>query len=97
MGMRILGWGTALPEKVVTNADLEKTLDTSDQWIVERSGIRERHIGASTAEIAIDAGRAALDHAGVDPGTIDLTILATTTPDQSVPATSAHVHQGIEL
>jgi len=97
MGMRILGWGTALPEKIVTNADLEKTLDTSDDWIVERSGIRERHIGDSTAEIAIAAGRAALDHAGVDPASIDLMILATTTPDQSVPATSAHVHQELGL
>jgi 3-oxoacyl-[acyl-carrier-protein] synthase-3 len=67
MGMRILGWGTALPENVVTNADLEKTLDTSDEWIVERSGIRTRHIGTSTAELAIGAGRAALAHAQVDP------------------------------
>ncbi len=97
MGMRILGWGTALPEKVVTNADLEKTLDTSDEWIVERSGIRERRIGESTAEIAIAAGRAALDKAGVDPASIDLMILATTTPDQSVPATSARVHQELGL
>ena len=67
MGMRILGWGSALPDKVVTNADLEKTLDTSDEWIVERSGIRERHIGESTAEVAIEAGRAALAQARVDP------------------------------
>ena len=97
MGMRILGWGTALPDKVVTNSDLEKTLDTSDEWIVERSGIRERHIGESTAEIAIAAGRAALDRAGVDAESIDLMILATTTPDQSVPATSAHVHHELGL
>ena len=97
MGTRILGWGTALPDKIVTNADLEKTLDTSDEWIVERSGIRERRIGDSTAELAIVAGRAALKKAEVDPSSIDLLILATTTPDQTVPATSAHVHAELAL
>lgn len=97
MGMRILGWGTALPDKVVTNSDLEKTLDTSDEWIVERSGIRERRIGDSTAELAIAAGRNALAQADIDPASIDLMILATTTPDQTVPATSAHVHHALEL
>jgi 3-oxoacyl-[acyl-carrier-protein] synthase-3 len=97
MGMRILGWGAALPDKVVTNHDLEKTLDTSDEWIVDRSGIRERRIGNSTAELAIAAGRAALAKAAIDPATIDLMILATTTPDQTVPATSAHVHHELGL
>ncbi len=97
MGMRILGWGTALPDKVVTNKDLEKTLDTSDAWIVERSGIRERRIGDSTAELAIGAGRNALAQARLDPASIDLMILATTTPDQTVPATSAHVHHALGL
>ena len=97
MGMRILGWGTALPDRVVTNHDLEKTLDTSDQWIVERSGIRERRIGDSTAAFAIAAGRAALDSAGVEPSSVDLMVLATTTPDQQVPATSAHVHHELGL
>ena len=97
MGMRILGWGTALPEKVVTNADLEKTLDTSNQWIVERTGIRTRHIGDSTAELAIGAGRAALQHANIDPASIDLLVLATTTPDKTVPATSSHVHADLGL
>lgn len=95
--MRILGWGTALPDKVVTNLDLEKTLDTSDQWIVERSGISERRIGTSTAELAIAAGRNALTQANVDPASVDLMILATTTPDQTVPATSAHVHHALGL
>jgi 3-oxoacyl-[acyl-carrier-protein] synthase-3 len=97
MGTRILGWGTALPNKVVTNHDLEKTLDTSDEWIVDRSGIRERRIGDSTAELAIAAGREALARADIDPASIDLMILATTTPDQTVPATSAHVHHELEL
>jgi len=95
--MRILGWGTALPDKVVTNKGLEKTLDTSDAWIVERSGIRERRIGDSTAELAIGAGRNALAQARLDPASIDLMILATTTPDQTVPATSAHVHHALGL
>jgi 3-oxoacyl-[acyl-carrier-protein] synthase-3 len=97
MGMRILGWGTALPDKVVTNADLERTLDTSDDWITERTGIRERRIGTSTADLAIAAGRAALDHAGVDPASIDLLVLATTTADKQVPATSSHVHAELGL
>jgi len=97
MGTRILGWGTALPAKVITNHDLEKTLDTSDEWIVERSGIRERRIGDSTAELAIAAGHHALAQANIDPASIDLMILATTTPDQTVPATSAHVHHELRL
>ena len=91
MGIRLVGWGTALPDKVITNADLEARLDTSDEWITERSGIKERRIGDSCAELAIAAGRGALDRAGVSAGEIDLLALATTTPDQSVPATSAHV------
>ncbi|MCB9724633.1 MAG: ketoacyl-ACP synthase III [Spirochaetaceae bacterium] len=97
MGMRILGWGTALPDKVVTNEDLERTLDTSDEWIVDRSGIRERRIGESTAALAAAAGRKALERAGVEASSIDLLILATTTPDQTVPATSAAVHRALGL
>jgi 3-oxoacyl-[acyl-carrier-protein] synthase-3 len=91
MGMRILGWGSALPRKTITNADLEAQLDTSDKWIVERTGIRERRIGDTTAELAVAAGREALAHAGADAASIDLVILCTTTPDRTVPATSASV------
>jgi 3-oxoacyl-[acyl-carrier-protein] synthase-3 len=90
-GARITGWGVALPDKVVTNADLENMLDTSDEWITERTGIRERRIGGTTAGLAVEAGQAALDKAGVAAGDIDLLVLATTTPDQAVPATSAQV------
>jgi 3-oxoacyl-[acyl-carrier-protein] synthase-3 len=90
-GIRITGWGTALPEKVVTNTDLEGWLDTSDEWIRERTGIHERRIGGTTAGLAAEAGRAALERAGCDPADIDLLLLATTTPDQAVPATSAAV------
>ena len=97
MGTRILGWGIGLPDKIVTNADLEKTLDTSDQWIVERSGIRERRIGTSTAELGVAACRAALVQAGVEAASIDLTILCTTTPDQTVPASSAQLHDELGL
>jgi len=95
--MRILGWGVALPEKVVTNEDLEKTLDTDAKWIFERSGIRERRIGQRTADLAIAAGKSALEQTGVDPTSVGLMILATTTPDHTVPATSAHVHQALGL
>src|SRR3954471_22860608 len=100
-GAAIAGWGGALPDKVVTNADLERTLDTTDQWIVERSGIRERRIvprpgedgtgPTNTAELAVAAGQRALTPAGLSPADIDLLVLATTTPDQTVPATSAAV------
>jgi 3-oxoacyl-[acyl-carrier-protein] synthase-3 len=91
------GWGMALPDKVVTNADLEATLDTSDQWIVERSGIRERRIGGTTSGLAVTAGRAALDRAGADPASVGLLVLATSTPDQTLPATSATVQHQLGL
>jgi 3-oxoacyl-[acyl-carrier-protein] synthase-3 len=97
MGLRIVGWGTALPEKILTNRDLEAQLDTSDEWIRERTGIRERRIGDSTADLAIEAGREALEHAGVDPASIDMLVLCTTTPDQTVPATSARVHEALGI
>ena len=93
----ITGWGRALPEKVVTNADLEKTLDTSDEWIRERTGIERRHIGGTTASLSIESGRKAIEMSGVDPLTIDALILSTTTPDRTVPATSATVQHGLGL
>ena len=90
-GAIITGWGTALPDKIVTNADLALTLDTSDEWIQERTGIRERRVGGSTAGLAAEAGRKALAAAGVDPADVDLIVLATTTPDETMPATAATV------
>ena len=93
----ITGWGRALPEKVVTNADLEKTLDTSDEWIRERTGIERRHIGGTTASLSIESGRKAIEMSGVDPSTFDALILSTTTPDRTVPATSATVQHGLGL
>ena len=94
---RVSGWGTALPDKVVTNADLEATLDTSDAWIVERTGIRERHIGGTTAELAVEAGRAAMDRAGVSPTDIDLVLLCTTTADEAVPSTASTVQDRLGI
>jgi 3-oxoacyl-[acyl-carrier-protein] synthase-3 len=91
-GSVIAGWGTALPEKVVTNAEFESRLDTTDAWIVERTGIRERRFGGTTSSLAVEAGAAAITKAGLSPSDIDLLILSTTTPDKTVPATSSTVH-----
>ena len=91
--MRITGWGGALPDKVVTNDDLAATLDTSDSWIVERTGIRERRIGGTTAGLAAEAGAQALAGAGLTGADIDVLVLATSTPDQTLPGSSAHVHE----
>ena len=93
----VTGWGIAVPDKVVTNDDLSVTLDTNDAWIQERTGIRERRIGGTTSQLAIEAGLAALAKAGRRPDEIDAVILATTTPDQMVPATSATVQDGIGI
>ena len=97
VGAKIIGWGTALPGKVVTNEDLSKTMDTSDEWIRERTGIERRHIGGSTASLSIESGRKAIEMAGVDPLSIDALVLSTTTPDRTVPATSAAVQHGLGL
>jgi 3-oxoacyl-[acyl-carrier-protein] synthase III len=94
-GLAIAGWGTALPDKTITNADLEARLDTSDAWIVERTGIRERRIGETTAALAIEAGERAITHAGIEPGDIDLVLLCTTTPDETVPATASTVQHAL--
>jgi 3-oxoacyl-[acyl-carrier-protein] synthase III len=88
---RITGTGRYLPEKVVTNKDLEKTVDTTDQWIVERTGIKQRHIAADdeyTCDLAENAARNALDMAGLKPQDIDLVVVATTTADQVFPSTA---------
>ena len=90
-GMAVTGLGSALPPTVLTNHDLEQTLDTSDAWITERTGIRERRVGGSTGALAVEAARAALADAGVEPSSVDLLILATETPDALMPATSAAV------
>ncbi len=90
----ILGTGSALPKRRVTNAELAETVDTSDEWIVERTGIRARHIageGETTASLGAEAARKALEAAGVDASEIGLIILATATPDQTFPASATKV------
>jgi 3-oxoacyl-[acyl-carrier-protein] synthase-3 len=94
-GAVITGWGIALPDTVVTNADLEARLDTSDEWITERTGIKERRVGGTTASLAIEAGAAALACASRDGADIDQLVLATTTPDQQMPATATIVQAGL--
>ena len=93
----ITGWGTALPEKVLTNDDLSKMMDTSDDWIRERTGIHQRHVGGSTASLSVESGRRAIEMAGIDPLSIDALVLSTTTPDRAVPATSARVQHELGL
>jgi 3-oxoacyl-[acyl-carrier-protein] synthase-3 len=96
-GIRITGWGIAVPDKVVTNDDMAASLDTSDEWIVERTGIRERHIGGTTSGLAIEAAREALACAGRTPDEIDNLVLATTTADAIVPGTAPTVQHGIGM
>jgi 3-oxoacyl-[acyl-carrier-protein] synthase-3 len=106
-GCAITGWGTALPPTVVTNEDLKSIFETSDEWIYERSGIRSRHTATgpfvpdapdpnprelgTTASLALDAGRRAIDAAGVAPHDVGTLILCTSTPDLAIPATSSAV------
>jgi len=90
----ILGCGSYLPDQVVTNEDLAKRIDTTDEWIVARTGIRQRHIAPpeqNTSDLALKAAERALEHAGVAPSEVDILILATTTPDQTFPATATKV------
>jgi len=96
-GARFTGWGTALGHKTVSNTDLEQTIDTNDEWIRERTGIHRRHIGGTTAELSTISGSQALTMAGIDPRSIDALVLATTTPDRTVPATSATVQNNLGL
>jgi 3-oxoacyl-[acyl-carrier-protein] synthase-3 len=89
-----------LPERILTNAELATRLDTSDEWIVQRTGIRERHVAAEgefTSHLAIKAARAALHHARLDAQAIDLIVLATSTPDNTFPATAVAVQDGLGI
>ncbi len=95
---QIIGWGAYVPRRVVTNADIAELVDTSDEWIVERTGIRERRLAApeeTTASMAIAAAERALASASADPLAIDLIIVATATPDYMFPATACLVQRGI--
>nr|WP_137677943.1 beta-ketoacyl-ACP synthase III [Parerythrobacter lutipelagi] len=95
---QIRGSGSALPQQVVTNADLADRVETSDEWIVERTGIRQRYIageGETTSTLATEAARNALAAADIDPASIDLIILATATPDHTFPATATQVQKAL--
>ncbi|SDO15644.1 3-oxoacyl-[acyl-carrier-protein] synthase-3 [Methylobacterium phyllostachyos] len=96
----VVGTGSCLPEQVVTNADLAERVDTSDEWIVQRTGIRQRHIaapGETTSVLGARAARAALDDAGLTGDDIDLVICATSTPDHTFPATATQIQAALGI
>lgn len=96
----VRGVGSYLPERVLTNAELAKKVDTSDEWIVQRTGIRQRHIAAEgelTSDLAVKAARRAMSAAGMDIADIDLIIVATTTPDMTFPATATLVQEKLGM
>jgi 3-oxoacyl-[acyl-carrier-protein] synthase III len=96
----IEGVGSAVPKRVMTNADISKIVDTSDEWIVERTGIKARHIaaeGETTSTLAVEAATRALEHAGLSPADVDLIIVATSTPDKTFPATATQVQAALGI
>ena len=96
----VLGCGSYLPRKVLTNAELAARVETTDEWIVQRTGIRQRHIAAEgefTSHLAINAARAALANAGIDAQSIDLIVLGTSTPDNTFPATAVAVQAALGI
>ncbi len=96
----VLGCGSYLPARILSNDELAKSVQTTDEWIVQRTGIRERHIAAAgelTSDLALNAARAALANARVEPASIDLIVLATSTPDQTFPATAVSVQAGLGI
>ena len=100
MYSRIAGTGKYLPERVLTNADLEKMVETSDEWIKSRTGIELRHIAADneyTSDLAYKAALAALESAGVTPGDIDLVLVGTTTPDLIFPNVACLVQEKLGI
>jgi 3-oxoacyl-[acyl-carrier-protein] synthase-3 len=99
-GLRFLSTGAALPEKVLTNADLEKMVETSDEWITDRTGIKERRVAApdqATSDLSAEAARRAMADAGVSPEDIDLIIVATTTPDHLFPSVACLVQKSLSI
>jgi 3-oxoacyl-[acyl-carrier-protein] synthase-3 len=96
----VLGCGSYLPSRILSNDELARAVDTTDEWIVQRTGIHERHIaapGEMTSDLALHAARAALANAHVDAGTIDLIVLGTSTPDQTFPASAVTVQAGLGI
>ncbi len=98
--IKIMGTGSYLPEKILTNADLEKMVETSDEWITKRTGIKERHIAAddqATSDMGIIAAERAIENAGIDKKEIDMIIFGTITPDHAFPSTAIYVQRGLGL
>ncbi|GLR22582.1 MULTISPECIES: beta-ketoacyl-ACP synthase III [Alphaproteobacteria] len=96
----VRGFGAALPKRVVTNRELEETVDTSDEWIVQRTGIRQRYVageGETTASLGAEAAQNALDNAGLTVADIDLIICATSTPDNTFPATAVNIQNRLGM
>lgn len=96
----VAGTGSYLPENLVSNTELEKTVDTSDEWIIARTGIRQRHIAAEgemTSDLALKAAQRALESAGLSGSDIDLIVLATSTPDQTFPATATRIQAALGM
>lgn len=96
----VRGFGASLPKRVMTNSEMEEKVDTSDEWIVQRTGIRQRHIagdGETTASLGEAAARAALTNAGLTPADLDLIILATSTPDNTFPATAVNIQNRLGM
>ncbi len=96
----VRGFGSALPKKVLTNREMEELVDTTDEWIVQRTGIRQRYIageGETTASLGEAAARAALDNAKLTPGDIDMIIVATSTPDNTFPATAVNIQNRLGM
>ena len=96
-GATITGWGTALPGTVLGNDELARRFGTTPAWIEERTGILERRVGGTTTDLATEAAAATLARAGADPGSVDLLLLATTTPDRAMPATASVVQAKLGL
>jgi 3-oxoacyl-[acyl-carrier-protein] synthase III len=96
----VLGYGSYLPERILTNAELATMVDTSDEWIVQRTGIKQRHIAAEgefTSHLGLKAAQAAIAKAGIDTQSIDLIVLATSTPDNTFPATAVAIQNGLGI
>ncbi|CAN7159739.1 ketoacyl-ACP synthase III [Pararhizobium sp. LjRoot255] len=96
----VRGFGASLPKRVMTNSEMEEQVDTSDEWIVQRTGIRQRHIageGETTASLGEAAARAALDRAGLTPADLDVIIVATSTPDNTFPATAVNIQNRLGM
>ena len=94
---RITGWATNLPDRILTNDDLAQMVDTSDEWITARTGVKTRHIDGKVTEMSTSAALDAMEMAGVSPDQIDLLLLATTSPDQQIPASASVIQHSLGL